>query len=144
MLILDYTTPQNTSAKIHISQFKALDGWEIQARYTAFCASHPSKDKAFRRDFTMEILSYVRVVKGDQEYEMKTDALIDNHLGTWENIEMVFKETLKHNGIDPETHANRTNHWAEAGAELAIGFIAEASKLMGPAFGMVAEQNKPE
>jgi len=72
-------------------------------------------------------------LSGGMEIPLTTDALIDNHLQTWENIKAVFEEVLRLNGIDPKTHADKTHYWANAGAEMALAFIAEASKLMGPA-----------
>lgn len=122
--------PSGENKAIKISMFAALDGWDIQAKFVEFAAS---TDRAIRREFTMEVLSYAKAMSGDMEIPLTTDALIDNHLQTWPNIEAVFEEVLRVNGIDPKTHADRTHYWASAGAEMALAFIAEASKLIGPA-----------
>jgi len=119
-----------------VRHFGALEGWEIQRRFIEFAAS---RDAKFRRDFTMEILSYATVVFADRELPLSTDALIDNHLESWENIQRVFEGVLTHNGIDPKTHADNPQFWSNAGAEMAISFIAECTKLMGPAFEVVAK-----
>lgn len=122
--------PNGDTKPIEVSLFAALDGWDIQARFLEFAAS---TDRKVRRDFTLEVLSYAKVIVGDTKIPLKTDALIDNHLQTWQNIESVFEEVLVRNGIDPKVHADKTHYWANAGAEMAIAFIAEAAKLMGPA-----------
>ncbi len=122
--------PSGETKNIKISMFAALDGWDIQAKFIEFAAS---TDRAMRREFTMEVLSYAKAMSGDMEIPLTTDALIDNHLQTWPNIEAVFEEVLRVNGIDPKTHADKTHYWANAGAEMALAFIAEASNLIGPA-----------
>ncbi len=124
------TVPSGEKKYIKIALFAALDGWDIQAKFVEFAAS---TDRQLRREFTLEILSYAKVISGEMEIPLTTDALIDNHLQTWQNIEALFEEVLSLNGIDPKTHADKTHYWANAGAEMALAFIAEASKLMGPA-----------
>lgn len=137
--MLELQTDEDTRVYIRIRFFDPLDGWDIQHRFIEFAAS---KDKQQRRDFTMEILSYATVVFDDgREMELLTDAVIDNHLRHWSHIKTVFEEVLRTNGIDPETHANKPRFWSDAGAEMATSFIAEATKLMGPAIEMVARQN---
>jgi hypothetical protein len=121
---------------IVVKHFGALEGWDIQSRFLEFAAS---RDPKLKRAYTMEILSYATVIFADRELPLSTDALIDNHLEDWTNIKLVFEEVLKHNGIDPDTHANQPHFWSNAGAEMAISFIAECSKLMGPAFEVVAK-----
>lgn len=122
--------PSGEKKIIKINLFAALDGWDIQAKFVEFAAS---TDRNLRREFTMEVLSYAKVMSGEMEIPLTTSALVDNHLQTWSNIESVFEEVLNVNGIDPKTHADKTHYWANAGAEMALAFIAEASKLMGPA-----------
>ncbi len=141
--MVEFNDAQGMPAVAEIRKFAALDGWDIQRRYVSFAASDPTRDREFRRDFTMEILSYCTVIKAKgNEIPLSTDALIDNHLGSWQNVELLFKAVLSENGIDPETHANRTNHWAEAGSEMAIAFIAHCSTLIGPAFEAVGNVHK--
>lgn len=120
--------------------FAALDGWDMQRRFVEFAAS---TDPDVRRKYTMDVLAYAKVVAADgHEIPLSTPALIDNHLGTWQNLQTVFDEVLARNGINPNEHANKSHFWAKAGEEMAIAFIAEASKLIGPAMEMMAEQNK--
>lgn len=128
--MFEIKTPSGETKFIRILKFAALDGWDIQAKFIEFAAS---TDREMRREFTMEVLSYAKVMSGEMEIPLSTSALIDNHLQTWPNIEAVFEEVLMVNGIDPKTHADKTHYWANAGAEMALAFIAEASKLMGPA-----------
>lgn len=131
--MLEITLPDGTMKFIRIALFKALDGWDIQSNFVTFAAS---TDRVVRRAFTLEVLSYAAVIAGENEIPLTTDALIDNHLQTWENVQLVFEEVLRSNGIDPTTHADRTSYWANAGAEMALAFIAEATKLMAPAMEM--------
>lgn len=123
--------------EVKLSMFAALDGWEIQNKYVEFAMS---SDKAFRREFTMEVLQYAHVIlDSGQELPLSTDALIDNHLQTWENVHAVFRGVLLYNGINPDTHAEKPHYWANAGAEMAVSFIAECAKLMGPGLQAVNE-----
>lgn len=130
----------NNSAKsFQIDRFKALDGWEIQRRFVEFAAS---SDRKFRRDFTLEILSYAHVITDTGELPLSTDALIDNHLGSWENVQALFEEILRVNGIDPATHADAPHFWAKAGEEMATSFLAACTQIMGPALQLLDQQNK--
>lgn len=137
------TLPSGRVNEILIKHFPALDGWEIQLKYRDFVRS---EDKDFRRKFTMEVLSHAEVVGEEINFPLQTDAIIDNHLGTWQNVQQIFDAVLSHNGIDPNYHAEKANHWAQAGSEFAIGFVAEATKLIGPAFDFAsrAAQAKEE
>ena len=130
------TDPAGKTKEVRIKKFPAMDGWELQRDFLHFAAS---KDKAFRRAYTLEVLKYATVVNGNVELPLTTDALIDNHLCSWENVKLVFERVLTDNGIDPNTHALQTHFWADAGAEMAVAFIAETSRLLGPAFGVLGE-----
>jgi len=131
----------NGTRSIAIEKFPAMDGWDIQEQFIRFAAS---QDKEFRRAYTLEVLSYAKVVQADGgNLPLSTDALINNHLGSWENVRTVFEEVLKQNGIDPKTHADHPHYWSNAGNEMATAFIAAASSLIGPALNM-ASQNKAE
>jgi hypothetical protein len=129
-MMFSITMPSGEKKLIKISMFKALDGWDIQNKFIDFAST---KDKQLRREFTLEVLTYAQVLSGEMEIPLITDALIDNHLQTWQNVEAVFEEVLSQNGINPKTHAEKPNYWAEAGAQLSVAFIAESAKLLGPA-----------
>jgi len=132
---IEITTPQGSIRTIAIEKFPAMDGWDIQERFIQFAAS---RDKDFRRAYTLEVLSYAKVVQTDGgNLPLSTDALINNHLGSWENVRDVFEEILRQNGIDPKSHADRPDYWSKAGAEMATSFIAATSELLGPALGML-------
>jgi len=124
------TMPNGEKRQVIISLFKALDGWDMQNRFIDFAAS---TDRVMRREFTLEVLSYAQVKVGEREVPLSTDALIDNHLQTWGNVQLLFEEILMRNGIDPKTHAEKPNYWAKAGADMAVSFIAEVAELIGPA-----------
>ncbi|QVJ12641.1 hypothetical protein [Pseudomonas phage PSA09] len=142
--MLEINLPDGRQTRVQIEAWSALDGWELQRRFVEFAVS---MDSDFRRAFTMEILSYAKVMLGDDDsgIQLTTAAVINNHLGSWKNVELVFNSVLQHNGIDPTTHADRPDYWEQAGSQMAIAFLAEASKLIGPAM-KIAEglANKPE
>lgn len=126
---------------VEVERFNALDGWDIQRKFLEFASS---SDKDARIKYIMEVLSYAKIVVGDNALPLRTEALINNHLETWQNIELVFEGVLMQNGIDPKTHAEKPSYWAAAGAEMAVSFIAEASKLMGPAFSIIGKATQEQ
>jgi hypothetical protein len=128
-IMLEITNAAGQTRQVKLSKFPALDGWEIQNQFVAFATA---EDKDFRRMYTLEVLKYAVVVTDNGEIPLTTDALIDNHLQSWQNVQAVFEAVLMDNGINPKTHAEKPHYWADAGAEMAIAFIAEATKLMGP------------
>jgi len=136
---MNITLPNGETRQVTISHFPALDGWEIQHRFVEFAAA---TDRHSRREFTMEVLSYATIKIGTNDMPLSTDALIDNHLRSWENIREVFEAVLSFNGIDPKTHANQPRHWAEVGEQMAVAFFAAASGLLGPALESINAVNK--
>ena len=128
---------------INLYKFAAMDGWDLQRRFLEFSES---KDPFERRQYTMDILSYAKVRLQSNELPSSTDALIDNHLQTWENIKIVFEEILKYNGIDPVHHAEEDvkRYWSRAGEEMATSFLAEMSNLMGPIIEYTSKNQKKE
>jgi len=140
--MIEITLNDGSKRSVVIAKFAALDGWDIQEDYVRFLSS---EDRAFRRQFTLEVLSYATVVlDSGQELPLSTNALIDNHLGSFQNVEAVFNGVLIENGIDPKAEAQRSSYWEKAGAELAIAFVAQASALIGPALNMVEANRKAE
>jgi hypothetical protein len=135
--MLEITNASGQKRLVKITRFAALDGWDIQQRFVDFAIS---RDKEFRKQFTLEIMRYSTVINGNVEIPLVTDALVDNHLQSWQNVQLVFEAVLLDNGIDPKTHAERPHYWSNAGAEMAVSFIAEASKLFGPALEMIDRQ----
>jgi hypothetical protein len=133
---IEISMPGGEVKTVSIGQIPALDGWDIQQRFIEFAAS---SDKELRRAYTLEVLAYAKVLIADRELPLATDALIDNHLGSWQNVQKVFEEVLLQNGIDPKTHADQPHYWAKAGNEMATAFIAEVSLLLGPAFQKIQE-----
>jgi hypothetical protein len=121
-LNVELVTPQGAAKVINISKFPAVEGWKIQEQFLRFAVS---ENKAFRRDYVFLILSYAKVVQKDGgTLPLSTDALIDNHIGSVENIRELFEEILIYNGIDPQTHAKRLHYWATSGEEMASSFMA--------------------
>ncbi len=125
---------------IDIAKFPAMDGWDLQEQFVRFAAS---TDREYRRQYTLEVLSYATVLMEDGgRLPLSTDALINNHLGSWENVRDVFEEVLRQNGINPKTHADRPAYWSEAGAQMATSFIAATTELLGPAFEILSKQRE--
>lgn len=137
--MITLTHQDGTQTLVKVNPIAALDAWDIQHRYIDFCMS---TDAIFRAKFTREILTHAVVCLEEVELPLKTDALINNHLRTWMGVKQVFEGVLSANGIDPETHAEKPNYWSNAGAEMAVSFVAEASKLMAPALGMLEQKAK--
>jgi hypothetical protein len=129
----------DTDNLVELAKFPALEGWDIQRNYREFVRTD---SREFRRAFTMEILSYATIIRGDQRYPLKTDALIDNHLQSWENVQLVFEEVLKFNGIDPQLAAQEESYWAKVGGDLAVAFVAACGELMGPALESLGKQQQ--
>lgn len=129
--MLELTLPNGTQKLITISMFPALVGWDMQQRFMEFAAT---TDPEIRTKYTMDVLSFAKVISGENELPLATSALIDNHLGVWENIKIVFEAVLTLNGINPLTHADKPQFWSEAGEKMAVAFVAESIKLFGPAF----------
>lgn len=127
------------SRVIGLRHFPAFEGYDIQHRFLEFAAS---TDKQLRREYLMEVLGYAEVsINGSDPIPLSTTALVNNHVETWQNIEKVFTEVLKFNGIDPEEHANKPRFWANAGQEMANAFLAQCTTLIGPAMEMAARLN---
>jgi hypothetical protein len=121
---------------VRIAKFAALDGWDIQQRFIDFAIS---RDKEVRKKFAIEILKYATVVNGEQEIPLITNALVDNHLQSWQNVQIVFEAVLMENGIDPHTHANKPYYWSEAGTLMATAFIEHTAEFIAPALSVIAE-----
>lgn len=135
---MEITGRNGAKKEVVLGQFSAMDGWDLQLRFKEFAAS---QDPKFKRRYTYEILAYAQVKVGTNLIPLSTDALVDNHLEKWENIKLVFEGVLAHNGIDAQTHADSPHFWANAGAEMAVAFIAQTTALIGPALKL-AEANK--
>jgi hypothetical protein len=122
---IELCTPNGTVRRVAIEQFGAMDGWDIQERFVRFAAS---KDAKLRKEYTMEVLKYATILTADGgKLPLTTDALINNHLGSWENVRDVFEEVLRQNGIKPAEHCRRANYWVDAGSAMATSFVAEVS-----------------
>lgn len=130
------TLPDGTKRNILINHFPALVGWEIQEDYIAYVRSD---NKELRKEFTIRVLSFAEVVLEEVNLPLQTVAVIENHLVNWQNIKTIFEAVLRTNGIDPESHAEKSRYWDQVGQDLAVNFIAEASKLIGPALAFAAQ-----
>ena len=118
------------SKVILIERFKALDCWRIQSRFIDFATTG---DQDFKKKFTLEVLGHAHVmIDATNKMRIATEAVVDNHLRSSENVEAVFEAVLSLNGIDPKTHAKKSNYWANAAEEMASSFVAEIFKAYGP------------
>jgi len=125
MSVVQLTLPNGTPKRIAIERFGAMVGWDLQERFVKFAAS---KDGKMRKEYTMEVLKYATVLTADGgTLPLSTDALINNHIGSWENVRDLFEEILKENGINPQEHARRANFWVDAGQDMSTSFVAAVS-----------------
>lgn len=123
-------TKSGKEKDIILNKFGAMEGWELQRQFVEFAIS---KNPEERIAYTMQVLSFASInIAGAEPIPLKTKALIENHLESWEGIREVFNAILMDNGIDPNTHAEKEHYWAHAGGELATAFIAQTVELMGP------------
>jgi len=99
---------------IGLSRFPAMDGWDIQHRYLEFIST---TDKQIRRAYTLEVLSYAHVIIGETHLPISTSAVVESHLQSWSAVDKIFRAVLMHNGIDPDTHADRPGYWESVGGE---------------------------
>ena len=121
-LIIDTPNGQRT---VTVARFGALDGVDLRARFIEFAAS---RDRDLRRKYTMEILRYAKVANGNQApLPLTTGALIDNHLCTWQNVQLVFERVLSENGIDANAMASESDFWYDAGVEMFAAFYKSLS-----------------
>lgn len=119
---IDLMHPAGAAKVIEISQFTAMDGWRLQEEFIRFALTD---DKKIKRDYVFDVLRYAKVIQKDGgTLPLSTDALVNNHIGSADNMKMVFEEILALNQIDPQTHAKRLHYWAEAGGEMASSFLA--------------------
>ncbi|QDH49605.1 hypothetical protein KYLE_49 [Pantoea phage Kyle] len=128
---VDVHGPDGTEKRrIKIHRMGAQEGWEAQRRFIEFAMS---KDPAFRKEYTFEILAFASVVRdGSDDLPLNTPTLIENHLQNWRNLEKVFNAILMDNGIDPSTHAEKDHYWMNAGGEIAAAFIQQTIDMLGP------------
>jgi hypothetical protein len=128
--ILTIELENGESRAIAIGKFPAMDGWDIQHRYLEFVST---SDKDLRRAYTLEVLSHAAIIVNDTRIPINTVAVVENHLRSWEAINIVFRTILERNGINPDTHADRPGYWEQVGGDMAVAFITNVVKLMGPA-----------
>jgi hypothetical protein len=136
---MEIKIPGGLSRYIDILPFPALEGWDIQREFFDFAAS---TDTAFRRRYVLRVLQFAKVNIGDSVLPLSTDAVIDNHLGTWHNVELVFSAVLLANGIDPKTHADTPGYWEKVGGEMAVAFMARVGELIEPALKLANKLEK--
>lgn len=126
MKAIDIKLRDGSTRAIRISHFPAHDGWEIENKLIRFAASD---DAAYRKAYTMRVLSYATVLVGDNEFPFATDDIVDNHLQSWENVKLVFEEVLRYNGIEPKTHVIEFQNWDMVGAKIGEAMMVYVSKV---------------
>jgi hypothetical protein len=121
-MIFELQMPTGEVKAISVAKLSAIDGWTLQEKFVRFALSDDAK---FRRAFTFEVFSHAKVLQADGgSLPLSTDALIQNHIGSWENVRDLFESILVHNGIDPKTHGQRSHYWTTAGEQMAASFMA--------------------
>jgi hypothetical protein len=107
-----------------IRQFNAMDGWTAKYQMREYATS---TDVAFRRQFTLVVLSRASVDGRQIENEEDANELLEN----WQNIERVFMAVLDFNNIDYFVKEDLQKHWKMAGAEIAVAFVSQMERLIG-------------
>jgi hypothetical protein len=121
--------------EVTIRRFAAFEGWKMKTSALDYAKSD-SED--FRSYFTLKVLS---TAMADGKSLDKEDTVNDT-LGHWRNIEVIFNAILEFNEIDTAVSEEAAREWIQAGASMADAFAFEMGKLMGPAFDMFNKEVK--
>jgi hypothetical protein len=125
--MIEIQTAQGTK-RIEIKRFSALDGWDLHSNFTRFA---DSKDHKERSQYVFRVLSHAKVVLSQGvEFPLTTNALIDNHLCTAENVGKVFEAVMRFNGIDVFKSAQLADHRNRIANEIATSFMAQCASAL--------------
>lgn len=117
---------QSGAKEVVIHTFNALDGWKVKHQIRDYAIS---TDSSFRKQLTLLVLSQAAV---DGQI-LGNEKAINDFLGRWENIELVFNTVLDFNHIDSTVTAGANNVWRLAGSEIATTFMVHMDALLAPA-----------
>jgi hypothetical protein len=125
---------------VTLKPFNALDGWELKRQYRDYLAS---EDPHFRLTYTVNVLANTTIAISGENMPLNNPMIINQQLENWQNVEKVFLSALNFNGIKTDPADVERVRWQAGGEDLAKGFLAAVSDLMGPAF-MLAARNQAE
>jgi len=117
--------------RVRIERFPAMDGFDLRRRTQEHAET---KDRAIRRDFTIEVLSFAVVIASDgEETRLNSAEVINSVCADWTVLEAVFFAVLERNRIDPTSAEFHMKCWQFAGGEMAERLVATLVRLSGPA-----------
>ncbi|WVW37737.1 tail assembly chaperone protein [Aeromonas phage Gekk3-15] len=115
-----------------IHKFRPTEGRRIIAGYPV-TALPKFGDYDRNEEIMFRLMSHVEVhVAGGRTLKLETQALIDNHVGSWENLVELEFAALKFNC--PFLDGDNMKPFAEMVSEFAAGYLAD---IMTRAMGMV-------
>ncbi len=119
--------------RITLCVFPAFEGFELNRRYRT--DYRLNSDSRTRAAYALQVLSYAEY-KGTR---LDSVEAVNTICESWQNLETVFHAVLKFNGVDLELSEEKARWFDKAGQELAITFIAEATRLMVPFMKTIEE-----
>ena len=125
---------------ILLSKMDAMSGWEC-GKNLIFYAQSREDGAAFRKDFTLKVISEASIQDGESFTPLSSESLVNQHLESWLNVELVFNAVLKHNGFDPDLSEEKAKYWDFVGTSISASFLANAMRLMEPLMD-AAETNR--
>lgn len=93
---IEITTQSGETRNYVISKFPAIAGREIIAKYP-ISAIPRLGDYDVNEETMLKLMSYVGVRAGDQIVNLKTKALVDNHVPDWETLAHLELEMINYN-----------------------------------------------
>jgi hypothetical protein len=120
--------------RITLCVFPAFEGFELNRRYRT--DYRLNSDSNVRAAYALDVLSHAEYNGKRLDSVTTVNAVCE----TWQNLETVFHAVLKFNGVDLELSEEKARWFDKAGAELAITFIAEATRLMVPFMKTIEEE----
>ncbi len=119
--------------RITLCVFPAFEGFELNRRYRT--DYRLNSDSRTRAAYALQVLSYAQY----KDVRLDSVETVNAICETWQNLETVFHAVLKFNGVDLELSEEKARWFDKAGQELAITFIAEATRLMVPFMKTIEE-----
>lgn len=123
---------------VTISLIPALEGKDLEKRYPDFASA---SDSFLIRQYLIEVLSYASVTVPDVGHiALDNQATINKYCGNWKDVDDIFSEVLRLNGIDRDSWREEVlSPWANVGAELAVAFVRDVAALITPALSITAD-----
>lgn len=121
--------------EVMIRRFAAFEGWTAKAAAIDYAKSDSEQ---FRTTFTLNVLSTATV----DGRPLGNVQAVNDALGHWRNIELIFNAILEFNEIDTALSDEVAREWIMAGSKMANAFAFQMDKLMAPAFELFNKEAK--